>query len=58
MLNFGSEIKIIDITFACTVVCMIDTINTQEIIGVDESAYMAIGRTKIKFMLDRLSVHY
>ena len=58
LFDSGAEILIIDTTFARKVGCVIDESRTQECVGIGESAYMTVGRTKIKITLDGLLVDY
>ena len=53
-----AEVSITDTTFSRDVSCMIDQIHNQECVGIDESAYRAIGRTKIKVTLNGSLVYY
>ncbi|KAE9074076.1 hypothetical protein PF010_g24822 [Phytophthora fragariae] len=50
-LDSGSEVSIIDATFARKVECYIDTSQSQECLGIGEKLYVATGRTKIKLTL-------
>ncbi|KAE9000722.1 hypothetical protein PR003_g18673 [Phytophthora rubi] len=51
LLDSGSEVSIIDATFARKVGCYIDTSQSQECLGIGEKLYVATGRTKIKLTL-------
>ena len=51
LFDSGAEILISDTTFSRKVGCFIDESRTQECVG-SGSAYMAVGRTKIKITLD------
>ena len=48
LFDSGAEDSIIDTAFAFKVGCVIDESQTQECVGIGESAYMTEGRTKIK----------
>ena len=52
LFDSGAKISIIDTTFALKVGCVIDESRMQECVGIRESAYMTVGRTKIKITLD------
>jgi hypothetical protein len=51
LLDSGSEVSIIDATFARKVGCYIDTSQRQECLGIGEKLYIATGRTRIKLTL-------
>ncbi|KAE9296909.1 hypothetical protein PR003_g23643 [Phytophthora rubi] len=51
LLDSGSEVSIIDATFARKVGRYIDTSQSQECLGIGEKLYVATGRTKIKLTL-------
>ncbi|KAE9262688.1 hypothetical protein PR003_g33448, partial [Phytophthora rubi] len=51
LLDSGSEVSIIDATFARKVGCCIDTSQSQECLGIGEKLYIATGRTRIKLTL-------
>ncbi|KAE8957029.1 hypothetical protein PR001_g31521, partial [Phytophthora rubi] len=51
LLDTGSEVSIIDATFARKVGCCIDTSQSQECLGIGEKLYIATGRTRIKLTL-------
>ncbi|KAE9246089.1 hypothetical protein PF002_g6907 [Phytophthora fragariae] len=51
LLDSGSEVSIIDATFARKVGCYIDTSQWQKCLGIGEKLYVATGRTKIKLTL-------
>ncbi|KAE8960712.1 hypothetical protein PR001_g30291, partial [Phytophthora rubi] len=57
LLDSGSEVSIIDATFARKVGCYIDTSQSQECLGIGEKLYVATGRTKIKLTLAGLLVY-
>ena len=48
----------IDTTYARKVGCVIYESQMQECVGIEENAYMTVGRTKINVTLDRLLVYY
>ena len=58
LFDSGAEVSIIDTTFARKVGCVIDENQTQECIGIGESTYMTMGRTKIKITLNGSLVYY
>ena len=58
LFDSGAEVSIIDTTFAHKVGCVIDENQKQECVGIGESAYMTIGRTKIKVTLAGSLVYY
>ena len=58
LLDSGAEVLIIDTTFARKVGCVIDESQKQECVGIGENAYMAEGRTKVKFTLNGSLVFY
>ena len=58
LFDSGAEVSIIDTAFARKVGCVIDESQTQECVGIGESAYMTEGRTKIKVTLDGSLVYY
>ena len=52
LFDSGAEISIIDTTFARKVGCVIDESRTPECVGIGESTYVTVGRTKIKITLN------
>ena len=58
LFDSGAEILIIDTTFARKVGCVIDESRTQECLGIGESAYMTVGRTRVKITLGGSLVYY
>ena len=58
LFDSGAEVSIIDTTFARKVECVIDESQTQECVGIGESTYMTVGRTKIKITLNGSLVYY
>ena len=58
LFDSGAEISIIDTTFVRKDGCLIDESRTQECLGIEESAYMTVGRTKIKITLKGLLLYY
>uniref|UniRef100_A0AAV1TXS1 Peptidase A2 domain-containing protein n=1 Tax=Peronospora matthiolae TaxID=2874970 RepID=A0AAV1TXS1_9STRA len=58
LLDSGAEVSIIDTTFARKVGCNNDESQQQECIGIGETPYMTIGRTKIKVILAGSLVYY
>uniref|UniRef100_A0AAV1TT80 Peptidase A2 domain-containing protein n=1 Tax=Peronospora matthiolae TaxID=2874970 RepID=A0AAV1TT80_9STRA len=58
LFDSGAEVSIIDTTFAREVGCNIDESQRQECIGIGETPYMTVGRTKIKVTLAGSLVYY
>ena len=58
LFDSGAKVSIIDTTLVRKVRCMIDESRTQEFVGIDENAYMTVGRTKINITLDGSLVYY
>ena len=58
LFDSGAEVSIIDTTFARKVGCVIDENQRQECVGIGESTYVTIGRTKIKITLNGSLVYY
>ena len=48
LFDSGAKVSIIDTTFARKIGCIIDERQRQECIGIGETPYMTVGRTKIK----------
>uniref|UniRef100_A0AAV1UZW5 Reverse transcriptase domain-containing protein n=1 Tax=Peronospora matthiolae TaxID=2874970 RepID=A0AAV1UZW5_9STRA len=58
LFDSGAEVSIIDTTFAREVGCNIEESQRQECIGIGETPYMTVGRTKIKVTLAGSLVYY
>ena len=58
LFDSGSEVTIIDTTFARKVGCVIDESQKQKCVGIGQNLYMAEGRTKVKMPLNGSLVYY
>ena len=58
LFDSGAEISIIDTAFARKVGCVIDESQRQECVGIGESAYLTVGRTRLKVTLVGSLVYY
>ena len=58
LFDSSAEVSIINTIFARKLGCMIDEIQSQECVGIGETAYTTVGRTKIRITLVGSIVNY